>query len=646
MNKFNKIFVCLLAFSSVFAISDNDIFAQKKSQSKKNKNKGKNKKSKSKISSALSGIDTTARADRTDTSSIVEETATAPAVVVDEDTEASILSENLKACITPICDGDVPYEKCFKRGATDTAMRQDITCKSMYDNASSDIVRLKAMNNLNASIKNYFSDACEGAGGKVSGDTCKVNICYFAKGGSEDKEPKKRCQDFKVGQSFTCSYASFGYSEQDMEYQEKMTSEQMAQVIQAGMGMVQGALTTTMSVVDAVSASKELKTKNIIKGKECTGTFSYKTGSISITEKTDCKQVYYLCSDKNCTSVNEECNDKTKCKTGTTDSYGNKYCVCKEEGNPKNNTLEDCATNTEEVGDTFKCTVTLSEYTEMSKAEKEAELYKKFTDFDTLKLMDQYNAYGRQRFLSGGMTNNSTSYNDKYDYFHVTADARDDTECKVEATTRGNLLTNTCKIEGNVEDECKYAWGNQKDECIKQLKNNNQKRYSFKCKCERKNTSSGKKNPMEFEYEENKDCDYEYVIDQNSGYPTSSTKKCKSFQEQAKEHFSGIQETLKGFKTNNYSSAVSTYNSKMKSVNEKKEEIASLKERKSTGIANAIGTAASTLTQQGTALTTTLISASQNKGIRTGNCYIGDPQNGGTLFAPENSRKTLSWKNL
>ena len=105
-------------------------------------------------------------------------------------------------------------------------------------------------------------------------------------------------------------------------------------------------------------------------------------------------------------------------------------------------------------------------------------------------------------------------------------------------------------------------------------------------------------------------------------------------------------ESLKTLKTNNYSSAVSTYNSKMKSVNEKKEEIASLKERKSTGIANAIGTAASTLTQQGTALTTTLISASQNKGIRTGNCYIGDPQNGGTLFAPENSRKTLSWKNL
>ena len=402
MNKFNKIFVCLLAFSSVFAISDNDIFAQKKSQSKKNKNKGKNKKSKSKISSALSGIDTTARADRTDTSSIVEETATAPAVVVDEDTEASILSENLKACITPICDGDVPYEKCFKRGATDTAMRQDITCKSMYDNASSDIVRLKAMNNLNASIKNYFSDACEGAGGKVSGDTCKVNICYFAKGGSEDKDPKKRCQDFKVGQSFTCSYASFGYSEQDMEYQEKMTSEQMAQVIQAGMGMVQGALTTTMSVVDAVSASKELKTKNIIKGKECTGTFTYKTGSISITEDKACKQVYHLCTDKNCTT--EKCKSTDpNCANTTTDSYGNKYCVCT--GSPEEiKDGENCATKEFEDPKRFDCKLTLSEYTEMSKAEKEAELYKKFTDFDSLKMQDWANNIAVSSLTQGTMS--------------------------------------------------------------------------------------------------------------------------------------------------------------------------------------------------------------------------------------------------
>lgn len=600
MRNSNKILVFLLVFSGIFAISNKDIIAAVK------RAKAKKITPKKKVNAVSSATTVTSRASLTTTTTT---TTTAATTAVDEDTEASLLAGNLKVCITSACDGDVAFEKCFKKGQAEYFVRADTTCKAMYDKASSDIVRLKAINNLNSTIKTYFNDACESAGGKVSGDVCKVKVCYVAKG--EDTSDLKNCSDYKIGQSFTCSYTAFGFSDQDMEYKTKITSEQIGQIVNASMGLVQGALSTTVSIVDAVSASKELKAKNDIKGKECYGIWTYGSNTLSITPSSNCKKTWTKEENKKaCT------DDKSKiCKT---DTYGNWYNET-DNTDTKHNTYENfdkiASCDTVDVSqwtDGKKCYVELSEYTELTKAEKEAELYKKFTDFNKLKIKDAAASYGQAIFLNKTFGGDKTTSSDKY-VFVFNSKSANDTACQAEASSNYKDIVNvgSCKMT-NQSQNCPL-YGDNYDKCMEK---HEYKKYEVSCSCDKKTSTTN---------------------------TVSFIKEDGTFDEGEFEKFEkGLAKTS----SNNYSSAVSTYNSKMKSVNEKKDEIAELKSRKSSGIANAIATGSSTLMQQGTALTTTLISADKNKGVRTGACYLGDPSNGGIYFAPENSRKTLSWKNL
>lgn len=606
MRNSNKILVFLLVFSGIFAISNKDIVAAVK------RAKAKKATPKKKVNAVSSDTTVTSRAGRTTTT-----TTTTTTTAVDEDTEASLLAGNLKVCITSACDGDVAFEKCFKKGQAEYFVRADTTCKAMYDKASSDVVRLKAINNLNSTIKTYFNDACESAGGKVSGDVCKVKVCYVAKG--EDTSDLKNCSDYKIGQSFTCSYTAFGFSDQDMEYKTKMTTEQLGQVINASMGLVQGALSTTVSIVDAVSASKELKTKNDIKGKECYGIWTYGSNTLSITPSTNCNEVWSKKENKKSCTDEKDAN----CKT---DTYGNWYVVSNGSHSPGDgcSSCQSCDTiNVSTWGDSSsttstdskisKCYVELNEYTELTKAEKEAELYKKFTDFNKLKIKDAAASYGQAIFLNKTFGGDKTTSSDKY-AFVFDSNSANDTACQAEASSKYKNTVNvgSCKMT-NQSQNCPL-YGDNYNDCMKK---HEYKKYEVSCSCDTKTSTT---NTVSF-------------IDNDTG----------EFDDEA---FSRFEEGLAKTSSNNYSSAVSTYNSKMKSVNEKKDEITELKSRKSTGIANAIATGSSTLMQQGTALTTTLISVDKNKGVRTGACYLGDPLSGGIYFAPENSRKTLSWKNL
>lgn len=616
MRNSNKILVFLLVFSGIFAISNKDIVAAVK------RAKAKKATPKKKVNAVSSDATVTSRAGRTTTT-----TTTTTTTAVDEDTEASLLAGNLKVCITSACDGDVAFEKCFKKGQAEYFVRADTTCKAMYDKASSDVVRLKAINNLNSTIKTYFNDACESAGGKVSGDVCKVKVCYVAKG--EDTSDLKNCSDYKIGQSFTCSYTAFGFSDQDMEYKTKMTTEQLGQVINATIGIVQGGLSTAVSIYDAVSASKELKTKNDIKGKECYGIWTYGSNTLSITPSTNCKEIWSKKENK------KACTDEkiANCKT---DTYGNWYEVSSNHSRPQ--PTKGSGSNSENLNscDTLdvsswkngeQCYVELSEYTELTKAEKEAELYKKFTDFDSLKFEDQINNIGKAKYLGDqfGLNNNTSS--DKYSFTFSTSTA-DDFTCKTAVSTgdykNENVNSESCKKVSSSANNCGAYGTPSYDECIKT------QRYIVNCSCDYKDTAS--KNGFQY--------------DKNAKDAKDDSGNVISYAEQVKKYYGDMSSGLKTFTTNNYSSAVSTYNSKMKSVNEKKDEITELKSRKSTGIANAIATGSSTLVTQGANLTTTLMTVDKNKGVRTGACYLGDPSSGGIYFAPEQSRKTLSWKNL
>lgn len=604
MRNSNKILVFLLVFSGIFAISNKDIVAAVK------RAKAKRVIPKKKVNTVSSDATVTSRAGRTTTTTTTTSTTTA----VDEDTEASLLAGNLKVCITSACDGDVAFEKCFKKGQAEYFVRADTTCKAMYDKASSDVVRLKAINNLNSTIKTYFNDACESAGGKVSGDVCKVKVCYVAKG--EDTSDLKNCSDYKIGQSFTCSYTAFGFSDQDMEYKTKMTTEQLGQVINGIMGVAQGALSTAVSIGEAVSASKELKAKNDIKGKECYGIWTYGSNTLSITPSTNCKKTWTKEENKKaCTDIKNKI-----CKT---DTYGNWY---EETDNDDKKTYQNlngkksCDIvdvsnwgDSSSKGKISECYVELSEYTELTKAEKEAELYKKFTDFNKLKIKDAAASYGQAIFLNKTFGGDKTTSSDKY-AFVFDSNSANDTACQAEASSKYESTVNvgSCKMT-NQSQTCPL-YGDNYNDCMKK---HEYKKYEVSCSCDKQTSTT---NTVSF-------------INNETG----------EFDEGA---FSRFEEGLAKTSSNNYSSAVSTYNSKMKSVNEKKDEITELKSRKSSGIANAIATGSSTLVIQGANLTTTLISVDKNKGVRTGACYLGDPSSGGIYFAPENSRKTLSWKNL
>ncbi|MDE6223925.1 MAG: hypothetical protein K2M23_00430, partial [Alphaproteobacteria bacterium] len=314
-------------------------------------------------------------------------TTTTSTTAVDDDTAAELLASNLLACINSACYGDVPYEKCFKTGVAETYIRANSECLSMYNGAKSDLIRIKAKNLITTKIKSYFADSCSSAGGKVSGDVCKIQICYFAKAGGNKQN---RCQDFNVGKSFTCSYQAFGLTDKDMEYQEEMTGEQMGMIVNAGINAFTGLLQTGMSVADTVIASKELNKKNILKGKKCVFTFS--EGTEHLSDNSDyCDKVLTI-TDNN---GKKPCTDSQK---DDTDSQGRHYCVSAD-----NSKVEDKGASAGKTAASNKscnsmkmsdwkdnaiCYVEIDEWTDLAVKEKEAELYKKFTDFKGLQMED------------------------------------------------------------------------------------------------------------------------------------------------------------------------------------------------------------------------------------------------------------------
>ena len=69
-----------------------------------------------------------------------------------------------------------------------------------------------------------------------------------------------------------------------------------------------------------------------------------------------------------------------------------------------------------------------------------------------------------------------------------------------------------------------------------------------------------------------------------------------------------------------------------------------LREKSNSSISNIASQATQTLMGSGMQLITTGMAMKQNKGIMTGACYIGDPENGGTQLIKEGEAKKLTWK--
>ncbi|MGN0929454.1 MAG: hypothetical protein ACI4N3_02330 [Alphaproteobacteria bacterium] len=600
----NNKFICFtLLLLMAFSFADN-IFAATNKRASRTK-RGSSKK---KVVAPVVVTDSTENVDDERANSVnarargnATTTTTTSTSAVDDDTAAEILSSNLLTCIYSACYGDVPYEKCFQTGVAETYIRANSECLSLYNGAKSDLIRSKANALITKKIKSYFADSCSTAGGKVSGNVCKVQICYYAKHGDYKQH---RCQDFNVGKTFTCSYQAFGLSDQDMEYKEEMTSEQLGTVINAGITAFTGLTQTAVSIVDTVQASKELKKKNILKGKDCKFLFSSGNEHITIND-TDCKEKWTLCGSagkkKDCEKGTNKCEDSNI----VTDSAGNYYCKQPQ----VSFSVQPQACNSVKAsdwGNTVKsCYVEFDEWTDLAVKEKEAELYKKFTDFKGLQFKDAVGAAYLQKTYA-----NSIGVN-----------------------LAGNIKKETCSFDVDVAGR---VYGDYENICKQKAPINCSSSVDIStCKS------------MYSSYIDSKtivSCSCEKTSDSKSSSDTSGNEEDPLLKAYKNGSFGKDSDTT--VQTNNYSSAVETYNSMQKKVSEEKTKISNLEERKNAGLQNAIATGASTLVQSGGALTTALISANNNVGIMSGACYIGDPENGGTLFVNDGGAKKLTWNNL
>ncbi|MBD5405689.1 hypothetical protein HDR59_04040 [bacterium] len=591
----------------------------------------------------------TARPGRTNTVSATSSSA------VDDDTAAELLASNLLACLQSPCYGDVPYEKCFSNGAAESYTRANTTCLGMYNGAANDVVKVKAMNQVNTKIKSYFADSCSSAGGRISGNTCKIKVCYQAKGGSHHSPTK--CMEYNVGKQVTCSATAFGLSQQDLEYKEDMTSEQLGTIVQAGMQTLSGLLETGVAVVDAVQASKKLKSGSDVKGKDCWGVYTY--GSESITD-IHCKEEWKKCKDgkkKGCT-----CEDGTT--TTKTDSAGNYYCVTPTyEEKPSATTTTTMNTDMRtlmsgeepSIGDkgisvsllmnpsygadlpssgititskyckslneaSFKsarsCYVELPEWTEVAVQEQEASLYKKFTNFKKLQLQEKLDTM-KQGAIYAGLQKEASQFGQST---YV--------QCSTSVGYRQywDDNTKTSKYKACSQLALEYNKDNPNNkvnpsQCVD---------YQGECLC--KNEGDACKD----------------AVKQKDGY----------YKEQEFDYDDGVKKLENKIDNLSYamigknedkltlSSATETFNSMQKKVNEKKQEITSLQEKKNTGIQKAISSGAQTLTTAGSTMTMAIVNANNNIGTMTGSCYIGDPAQGGVYLMSDNEVKKLTWKNL
>ena len=92
-----------------------------------------------------------------------------------------------------------------------------------------------------------------------------------------------------------------------------------------------------------------------------------------------------------------------------------------------------------------------------------------------------------------------------------------------------------------------------------------------------------------------------------------------------------------------YNKVRSQYDSNQDELNKHKKELEELEAKSGAGVQSIISEGVSTIGKSAITLVTTSMEASNNKGIMTGNCYLGDPANG-NLFMVGGESKKLTWK--
>ena len=651
MEKNKKFLTILLLMLGVGLTISTDISAQKKGKSSKSKSKAQSKAKKksnssssrneSANSSTNADENTTRALNSTTTTSTTSSTSTTTTTTstYSEEDEIENLTEKLKDCVYAQCAGDVAFEKCFKTGQVDSFISSNSICQEHINNASNDNIVRTAKNNLRAVIQNYLKTACTEAGGKVTGTTCKFDIYYQAKGPDGQKSRSGVYKTFAMGSTFTCNYSNFGLNKSDIEYKEEATSEQKMAMITAGIELGMSALNSTIQIVDAVNTSKKLKEKSRYMHDAW-----YKFDGTNLT--VDTVDVEYKYGPKGKEKELEE-NRDYQCDIGKykeekkSDDEGSYYNACWKSNNNSKTTKSDecndkitfCEKDGTPVGCKNECYVYIDKATPIKVSEKLSELMRTIGDLEG----KRQNAELAQQFIGIAKTEIATK----------TAQNLANTY----GTTNNNMTV--CQIRTLENTNNSYGTAAQ---AINELMKNNPTLTFTESKCRLYNSNWKcvvmlENNSLEnFEYIPN-NCQW---IDNDWKAPlkTTSTETPSSKQLYAQTLYNQRKNDTKGNtflkELNNdvsdYNKALNTYNTNQTKLNEQKKELEELREKSNSSISNIASQATQALMGSGMTMLTTGMAMKENKGLMTGACYLGNPDQGGSILINEGEAKKLTWK--
>ncbi len=566
---------------------------------------------------------------------------------MDEGTEIINLTSSLLSCISAQCSSTIDFDKCFKTSNIDMYMAGNSDCQKYLNAASSDTVRTQAKAAVVSKVKGYLQEACTNAGGKVNGSTCKFEIFYYARSADGSHSKKSSGKSVSIGQTFTCTYASFGLTAQDLEYKLGTTAEDKVAYFKTTMDLVSGGLNTGLQVWSAMKNSKDIKRKEqmhgdgyfMFNGKELTNIcyekeFNY--GPSGYGKKGEIKQLV----------ADGVCDESTM----TTDSNGAWYCVNNERNLTKscesssdyksyikdggNGSISECSTveNLKLTGPEKdkKCWVKISKATDISISEKLSELIRTKMDLDSMaqdaasaqsniNILNSVTVVAKQVAYADAINtmlgSNGSSTGTAYDYYvmKVKSDSYGNTDWKWRKN--GSSDNNSCRLGGTYigsESAAVSCVGADNVSSCYKLDGD-----TYGCvgrsKTETKEPSG------------------------DSGYITQGVNKLKEIK--------GInfrdKESEKVVK--NYNAVKNAYTSNKNSLDTKKKELQELKDAQNGSISSIASTSTQTLMNTANTLITTKMNSDSKRGTMTGNCYLGDPANG-NLFLTEGATKKIDWK--
>ena len=635
MEKNKKFLTILLLMLGVGLTISTDISAQKKGKSSKSKSKAQSKAKKksnssssrneSANSSTNADENTTRALNSTTTTSTTSSTSTTTTTsTYSEEDEIENLTEKLKDCVYAQCAGDVAFEKCFKTGQVDSFISSNSTCQEHINNASNDNIVRTAKNNLRAVIQNYLKTACTEAGGKVTGTTCKFDIYYQAKGPDGQKSRSGVYKTFAMGSTFTCNYSNFGLNKSDIEYKEDATSEQKMAMITAGIELGMSALNSTIQIVDAVNTSKKLKEKSRYMHDAW-----YKFDGTNLTVDENKIDFIYKYGPKG----KEKELDTTSCDTGYqktpketgTDDEGSYYQICWKNSNfekidPDQDTDikgKKCHEKFEINKDNPLCYVYIEKATPIKVSEKLSELMRTIGDLEGKRKASERAQNRINMMTQAEAYDSANSFNNTFG--------------------SGNQNIKQCEqetITGNTFPEA-----------------NKNKNYNMtKCKPVNINTWICVKSS-----EVGKDCKFDkefntwYYYENGATSDSMVSKLTTKFDNEDKQKIGENKNLDEWYKTqdekvSDYTKTLNTYNTNQTKLNEQKKELEELREKSNSSISNIASQATQALMGSGMTMLTTGMAMKENKGLMTGACYLGNPDQGGSILINEGEAKKLTWK--